>query len=85
MLPETQLQEVRVVIKELLFWHRHGELFDISVLQNMIVGDPVQQEDAIKLARYAVGCNFYTDTVVTFIDWLNYTHGFDIEYKEVGL
>ena len=82
---ETQLVHVRAVIRELLFRHTHGELFDISVLTNMMIGDPVEQEAAIKLTRYATDCHLYADTIEAFVDWLNYKHGFDIQYSEVGL
>ena len=76
-------QEIKPVIKEIFFNHRHGELYSLEFFQNLLLGLPVARADAIKMAMHVTELQFDTLTVEAFIDWLNSKTNFDIKYTEI--
>lgn len=76
-------QEVKTVIKEVFFAHRHGDIYSLEIFQNLLLDLPVTREEARKLVQQVLTLNFDTLTVMSFIDWLNTKLDFEVTYGEM--
>lgn len=77
------VNEVKPVIKEIFFAHKHGDIYSLEIFQNLLLDLPITRDEAYKLVQQVLTLNFSTLTVMEFIDWLNTKLDFEVTYAEM--